>query len=54
MPPCGVVYDQNPPLEASYLPGTLQVHEVDCMVNTIQVIIYTLKENLVLDQNQMK
>jgi hypothetical protein len=48
-----VVYEKNPPLVLPYMSGISNVQEVDCNLTTRMTILYTLKENLVMDQNHM-
>jgi hypothetical protein len=49
MNPFEVVYGQNPPSVLSYLPGVSKVQVVDQTLTVREVILSTLKENLVMD-----
>lgn len=54
MTPYKSIYGQKPLSMDSYLPSTSKVHKVDRNIHTIESILYTLKENLVMAQNRMK
>jgi hypothetical protein len=54
MTPFEVIYGQNPPSVLSYLPGVSKVQAVDQTLTVREVILRTIKENLVMAQNRMK
>jgi hypothetical protein len=54
MTPFEAVYGQKTLLVLSYLPGVLKVQAVDQTLIVREVILHTLKENLVMAQNHMK
>jgi hypothetical protein len=54
MTPFEGVYGHKPPSVISYLPGVSKVHTVDQTLTFREVILRTLKENLVMAQNHMK
>jgi hypothetical protein len=54
MIPFEVLYGQNPPSILSYLLGISNVQEVDKTHTSQDDILFTLKDNLVMDQNKMK
>jgi hypothetical protein len=54
MTPFEAVYVQNPPSVLSYISGVSKVQAVDQTFTVHEVILRTLKENLVMDQNRMK
>jgi hypothetical protein len=54
MTPFEAVYGQKPPSVLSYLSGTSKVQAVDQTLTVREDILRTLKENLVMAQNQMK
>ena len=54
MTPFEAVYGENPPPVLSYLPGVLKVQVVDQTLTIREVILHTLKENLVMEHNYMK
>jgi hypothetical protein len=54
MTPFEAIYGQNPPYVLSYMPGVSKVQAVDQMLTVREVILCTLKENLVMTQNCMK
>jgi hypothetical protein len=54
MTPFEAVYGQKPPSVLSYLPGVLKVQAVDQTLTVREVVLRTLKENLVMAQNRMK
>jgi hypothetical protein len=54
MTPYEDVYGPNPLRMDSYLLGTLKVHVVDNTLHTIEYILCTLEDNLIMDQNRMK
>jgi hypothetical protein len=54
MTPFEAVNGKKPPFIISYMLGVLKVQEVDQMLTVGEVILCTLKNNLVMAQNQMK
>ena len=54
MTPYEAVYGQQPPSVLTYLPGSSKVQAVDNLLQNRDVILKTLKDNLVLAQNRMK
>jgi hypothetical protein len=54
MTPFEVVYGQNPPSILSYFLGVSKIQAVDQTLRVREAILYTLKENLVMDRNHMK
>jgi hypothetical protein len=54
MTPFEAVYGQKPPLVLSYMLGVSKVKTVDQKLTVREAILYTLKENLVMDHNRMK
>jgi hypothetical protein len=52
--PFEAVYGKNPPSVISYIPGVSKVQEVDKNIIVFDVILPTLKDNLVIAQNHMK
>ena len=54
MTPFEAVYEKNSPSVISYLPDVLKVEAVDQTLTIREVILYTLRENLVMAQNLMK
>jgi hypothetical protein len=54
MTPFESVYEYNPPLVLSSIPGVSKVHEIEKTLTVRQAILHTLKENLVMAQNHMK
>ena len=54
MTPFEALYGKNPPSVLSYMSGVSKFHEVDNNITVRVVILHTLKENMVMDQNHMK
>jgi hypothetical protein len=54
MTPFEAIYGQKPPSVLSYLLGVSKVQAVDQTLTVREAILHTLKENLVMAQNQMK
>jgi hypothetical protein len=54
MTPFEAVYGQKPPSVLSYLPSVSKVQAVDQTLTIREIILRTLKENLVMAQNRMK
>jgi hypothetical protein len=54
MTPFEEVYGQKSPFVLSYMPSVLKVQEVDQTLTIKESILYTLKQNLVMAQNNMK
>jgi hypothetical protein len=54
MTPFEVVYGQKPSSILSYMPIVWKVREVEKNIIVRENILLTLKENLVMDHNQMK
>jgi hypothetical protein len=49
-----VVYGKKPPSVLSYILGVSKVQVVDQTLIVREAILYTLKENLVMEHKQMK
>jgi hypothetical protein len=54
MTPFEAGYGQNTSLVLSYMPSVSKVQAADQTLTFREVILHTLKENLVMAQNQMK
>jgi hypothetical protein len=54
MIPFEAVYRQNPPSVLPYMPSVSKVREFDRNLTAHMTILRTLKENLVMSQNDMK